>query len=143
MTTVRVTRVVTFSAAHRYHRPDWSAERNARVFGACAHEHGHGHTYRCHVTVRGAPDGETGMVMDLHELDRVLRDEVTARLDHRHINLDVREFAYGARIPTSEELAVFIWERVAPCLPAGVRLERVRVEEDPTLYAEYAGPNDD
>ena len=141
MSTAHLTRTIRFSAAHRYFRPDWPPERNAEIFGACAGEHGHGHSYRCQVTITGALSRDTGMVMDLRALDVVLRDEITHRLDHRFINLEVPEFAYGKRIPTAESLAVFVWERVAPRLPGGVRLARVRVEEEPDLYAEYFGPD--
>ncbi len=139
MPTVRLTRVVVFSAAHRYHRPEWSAEQNAAAFGACGNAHGHGHRYECHVTVAGATDARTAMVMDLRALDRILQAEITDRLDHRHLNHDVPEFAFGTDIPTTEALAVHIWRLLAPRLPGGVRLERVRVHEDPYLYAEYAG----
>ena len=139
MSTVRLTRVVAFNAAHRYHRPEWSAERNREVFGACANEHGHGHRYECAVTVAGTPDPETSMVMDLGALDRVLQQEVSDRFDHRHLNHDVPEFAFGKAVPTVEALAVHIWNRIAPHLPAGVRLEHVRVHEEPHLYAEYDG----
>ena len=134
-----LTRVVQFSAAHRYFRPEWSAERNAEAFGACAREHGHGHTYQCAVTVRGVADAVTGMVVDLGLLDRVLREEILERFDHRHLNLDVPQFAYGRTVPTGEMLCVDIWTRVAPRLPAGCVLARVRVQEEPTLYAEYRG----
>lgn len=134
-----LTRLVQFAAAHRYFRPEWTAERNAEVFGACAREHGHGHTYQCTVTVRGTPDPVTGMVMDLGLLDRVLSEEVVQRLDHRHLNLDVPEFAYGRTVPTGEMLCLDIWGRVAPRLPAGCTLALVRVQEEPALYAEYRG----
>lgn len=139
MSDVKLTRVVSFSAAHRYYRPDWSPERNLDAFGACANEHGHGHNYRCYVTVAGTLDADTGMITDLQELDRVLREEIVTRFDHRHINLDVPEFAYGKQVPTGEALAVFIWGRIAGRLPSGVRLVRVRVREDATLYADYEG----
>lgn len=139
MAEVLLTRVVTFSAAHRYYRPEWSRRRNVETFGPCANEHGHGHTYRCHVTVAGPLEQDTGMVMNLTELDHVLREEVLERFDHRHMNFDVPEFAPGNQIPTSEALAVFVWHRVAKRLPAGVRLARVRVQEDSCLYAEYDG----
>jgi len=135
----RLTRVTRFSAAHRYYRPDWSAEENARAFGLCAREHGHGHNYRCAVTITGSIADETGMVMDLAAFDRLLQDEVRGPLDHRHLNLDVPEFAYGRTIPTAEELAVWVWHRLEPRLPAGVRLHAVRIEEDDDLYAEYLG----
>lgn len=139
MATVQLTRVVSFAAAHRYYRPEWSSEQNVEAFGKCANEHGHGHSYECHVTVSGQPDADTSMIMDLSELDAILHEEVMERLDHHHINHDVREFAFGARVPTSEALAVYIWTRIAPRLPEGVRLTRVRVHEDRALYAEYSG----
>jgi 6-pyruvoyltetrahydropterin/6-carboxytetrahydropterin synthase len=134
-----LTRTVSFSAAHRYFRPEWSAERNAEVFGACAREHGHGHTYYCRVTVKGTPHPDTGMIADLATLDAILDDEVVRRLDHRHLNLDVPEFAYGRTVPTGEALCLDIWRRIAARLPAGCALAAVRVQESPTLYAEYRG----
>ncbi|MBE0594100.1 MAG: 6-carboxytetrahydropterin synthase [Gemmatimonadales bacterium] len=139
MPIVRLTRVVPFAAAHRYFRPEWPPERNRDAFGACTSEHGHGHNYECHVTVSGSMDADTGMVMNLRDVDTILREEVTQRLDHRYINYDVPEFAPGRQIPTGEALAVYLWERIAPRLPETVRLVRVRVQEDRYLYAEYAG----
>jgi 6-pyruvoyltetrahydropterin/6-carboxytetrahydropterin synthase len=79
------------------------------------------------------------MVMDLAELDRVLQDEVIARFDGRHLNLDVPEFAYGRTLPTCEAIAAHVYARVAARLPAGVALERVRIAEDPTLYGDCTG----
>lgn len=139
MPRARLTRAVRFSAAHRYHRPDWTAEENQRAFGLCAREHGHGHNYRCDVTVSGTIAPETGMVMDLAALDRLLDAEVRDPLDHRHLNHDVAEFAYGATIPTAEALAVWVWNRLAARLPADVTLHAVRIEEDDDLAAEYFG----
>lgn len=139
MPTAYLTRIVQFAAAHRYFRPEWSAERNAEAFGACAREHGHGHTYQCAVTVRGTPDAVTGMVVDLGLLDRILTEEIVQRLDHRHLNLDVPEFAYGHTVPTGEMLCVDIFRRVAARLPAPCTLALVRVQEEPALYAEYRG----
>ncbi|MDH3498163.1 MAG: 6-carboxytetrahydropterin synthase [Gemmatimonadota bacterium] len=139
MPPARLTRVIRFSAAHRYHRPEWSAEENARVFGLCARDHGHGHNYRCAVTVSGPIGADTGMVMNLAELDALLATEVREPLDHRHLNHAVPEFAYGREIPTAEALAAYVWRRLAPRLPAGVRLAAVRIEEDDDLFAEYLG----
>jgi 6-pyruvoyltetrahydropterin/6-carboxytetrahydropterin synthase len=137
--TVHLTRVVTFSAAHRYFRPDWSPEQNAAVFGACASEHGHGHAYECRITVRGEINSKTSMIISLGDLDRIIDEEVKQRFDHRHINYDVSEFEFGKQIPTVEALAVFIWNRISARLMADVKLETVRVQEDPSLYAEYRG----
>ncbi len=132
-----LTRRVTFSAAHRYHRPEWSAEENLRVFGLCAREHGHGHTYVCDVSVQGPLDPRTGFAADLGLLDRILADEVRERFDHRHLNLDIPEFAEGRDIPTSEQLAAMIGRLVQARLPEGMRVVRVRVSEEPTLWVDW------
>jgi 6-pyruvoyltetrahydropterin/6-carboxytetrahydropterin synthase len=128
---------VTFAAAHRYRRPEWSDEQNERTFGPCARLSYHGHSYRCDVTVQGPLDETTGMVVDLALLDRVLAAEVRDRFDHRNINLDVPEFADGRLVPTGENLARFIAERVQAALGAAVRVTRVVVAEDETLSATY------
>ena len=139
MPTCYLTRVVRFDATHRYFRPEWTAERNAERFGAASREPGHGHAYQCAVTVRGTPDATTGMVMDLGLFDRVLSEEIVQRFDRRHINRDVPEYAYGKTVPTGEMLCLDVWARVAARLPSGCALALVRVQEEPTLYAEYRG----
>jgi 6-pyruvoyltetrahydropterin/6-carboxytetrahydropterin synthase len=136
-----LTRRLSFAAAHRYRRPDWSDEQNEAVFGRCARPSFHGHSYTCDVTVSGRIDGETGMIVDLAVLDRILEGEVRDRFDHRNINLDVAEFADGKLVPTGENLARFIFERVSRALAAerhGVRVVRVTVAEDATLSATYS-----
>jgi 6-pyruvoyltetrahydropterin/6-carboxytetrahydropterin synthase len=132
-------RTVTFRAAHRYFRPDWSAEQNRGAFGECTTAPGHEHVYRCRVIVSGPISPDTGMVMDLAALDRLLEEEIILRFDGRHINQSVPEFAFGKQIPTGEALAAFVWGRLVPRLPQTVRLQAVRVQEDPHLYAEYHG----
>ena len=130
-----LTRTVGFHALHRYYRPDWSEARNHEVFGSLADPPGHGHDYRCAITVAGRLD-ELGMVVDLALLDRILHEEVVAQFAGKHINLDVPAFAYGKTLPTCEALAAYVFPRIAARLPAGVVLERVRMMEDPTLYAD-------
>jgi 6-pyruvoyltetrahydropterin/6-carboxytetrahydropterin synthase len=134
-----LTRAVQFSASHRYHRPDWSDEENEQRFGRCARPEGHGHNYRCEVTVMAPIDLETGMVIDLGDLDRVLESQVVSRFDHRNINVSVEEFRAGAAIPTTENLAAFILARVSASLPAGVKVHRVRVREDRDLWSDVYG----
>lgn len=132
-----LTRRITFAAAHRYRRPEWSDERNDSVFGLCARPSYHGHTYTCDVTVRGEIDEQTGFVADLGMIDKVLDAEVTQRFDHRNINLDVPEFADGKLVPTGENLARFIFERVQSALPEETEVTAVTVAEDATLSASY------
>lgn len=132
-----LTRRVSFAAAHRYRIPDWSDERNAQVFGLCARPSYHGHTYVCDVTVRGAVDAVTGMLVDLAVLDGVLEREVRQRFDHRNINTDVPEFADGKLVPTGENLARFICERVQAGLADAATVAQVTIAEDHTLSATY------
>ena len=132
-----LTRRVRFSAAHRYSRPDWSREKNEQTFGACAWPNYHGHTYTCDVTVSGPIAADTGFVADLGMLDALLNREVHARFDHRNINMDIPEFADGKLIPSGENLARFIFEKISAGLPHNVKLESVTVGEDETLSATY------
>jgi 6-pyruvoyltetrahydropterin/6-carboxytetrahydropterin synthase len=135
--TAYLTRTVEFTATHRLLRPEWSAERNAMAFGEASSPHAH--AYRCAVTVAGAVDPATGTVADLVALDRILAEEVVARFGGRDINRDVPEYGAGGTLPTGEALCLDIWKRVAARLPAGCALASVRVQEDPSLYAEYRG----
>jgi 6-pyruvoyltetrahydropterin/6-carboxytetrahydropterin synthase len=128
---------VTFAAAHRYRRPEWSDAENEATFGACARPSYHGHSYNCDITVRGEIDERTGFVVDLGLLDRVLASEVRERFDHRNINVDVPEFADGRLIPSGENLARFIFERVQSALGARATVASVTVAEDATLSATY------
>jgi 6-pyruvoyltetrahydropterin/6-carboxytetrahydropterin synthase len=134
-----LTRRVTFAAAHRYSRPEWTDEQNEKTFGACARPHYHGHSYICDVTVEGEIDPVTGFVIDLGVLDRILKEEVSDRFDHRNINVEVPEFADGLLVPTGENLARFIFERVIARMPNGNRVTSVTVAEDQTLSATFNG----
>ncbi|MBN2289818.1 MAG: 6-carboxytetrahydropterin synthase [Candidatus Glassbacteria bacterium] len=133
---VYLTRAAAFCASHRYHNPDLSAEDNRKLFGKCNYPHGHGHNYVVEVAVAGEPDPVTGMVINLSELDKVIERAVIEPLDHRHLNLDVPEFE--RRIPTTENLARFIWDSLAQELE-GCSLHRVRLYESPDLYVDYLG----
>jgi 6-pyruvoyltetrahydropterin/6-carboxytetrahydropterin synthase len=132
-----LTRTVGFHAIHRYHRPDWSEARNREVFGSLADSPGHGHDYQCAVTVAGPVD-ESGMVVDLAVVDRILEDEVLTPFAGKRFN-DLPVFARGRPLPTCEAIAAYLFQRIAARLPSGLALERVRVMEDPTLYADCTG----
>ena len=137
MPTVRVTRLLHFSAAHRLARPDWSEEENRRVFGDCAHPNWHGHNYELEVTVAGPIDAKTGYVMDLKDLKDLVKERVVDDLDHRNLNVDV-PWLRGT-LPTTENLAMRIWERLAPHVPPPAVLDRVVVRETPRHWVEYSG----
>lgn len=138
MTHACLTRVVHFSAGHRYLRPEWSEAENRARFGDLASRTGHGHNYRVEVTVEGEVDPETGMIVDLGRLDGILADQVVGPMDHRFLN-DLPEFAGETAVPTTENIARVVWERLEPKLPDAVRLRRVRVREDRALWADFHG----
>jgi 6-pyruvoyltetrahydropterin/6-carboxytetrahydropterin synthase len=139
MKTAYLTRQIRFSAAHRYHRPEWSDVENRRVFGACNNPHGHGHSYLLEVTVTGEIQPETGFSVDLAGLDQLLDREVVQPPDHQHINHAIEEFRYGGSIPTTENIVAYLWPRIEAGIPAPARLYRLRLYEDPTLYVDYFG----
>jgi len=131
-----LTRRATFSAAHYYWNDSWSAEKNEEVFGRCSRRSGHGHNYTLEVTVAGETDPVTGFVIDLKGLiDR----EVLSTYDHRHLNLEVPEFAKTN--PTTENIAIAIWKRLEAAIAGtgGARLNKVRIYETPEIFAEYRG----
>jgi 6-pyruvoyltetrahydropterin/6-carboxytetrahydropterin synthase len=139
-----LTRRATFSASHYYWNPAWSAEKNEQVFGRCSNRNGHGHNYTLEVTVAGEVDPVTGFVVDLKWLKAIIEREILAAWDHRHLNLEVPEFIASettATIPTTENLAVAAWNRLAPAVAAagGAYLSRVRIYETPEIFAEFRG----
>ncbi len=137
MPRVRITRRLHFSAAHRLARPEWSDDRNSRVFGDCANANWHGHNYDLEVTVSGPVDAETGYVMDLKDLKDLVNRRVVDDLDHRNLNLDV-PWLEGV-IPSTENLVVKVWERIAPLIPLPAKLDRLVLWETPRHRVEYSG----
>lgn len=132
-TDVSITRRATFAAAHVLRRDDWDEGRNREAFGACAGDHGHNYTLE--VTVAGPPDPDTGMVMNLKDVDRVIRDAVVRHVDHRHLNRDV-PFLSGV-IPTAENLALRFWDELERQLRPGW-LRKVRLVESENNSAEVS-----
>ena len=137
MPVVRATRQVHFSSAHRLYRPEWSDERNAEVFGDCSNPNWHGHNYDLYVTVEGPVDADTGFVMNLRELKELLEERVLSDVDHRNLNLEV-DWLENI-VPSTENVAVAIWDRVVDSLPDGARLVKVALHETPRHFVEYTG----
>ena len=134
---VFLTQQFEFSAAHRLHCPDLSAEENRAMFGKCNNPRGHGHNYMLDVTVAGEPDAKTGAVLSVPKFEQVVKERVINRLDHKHLNDDTDEFRNVN--PSAENIARVIWnllnDNVAPA-----KLHAVRVWETPKTCAEYTGP---
>ncbi len=136
MPIVRVTRRLHFSAGHRLHNPALSERENQELYGLCNNPSGHGHNYGLEVTLQGEVDPKTGYVFDLKRLKQTVQDAVLEDVDHANLNVDV-PWLEGV-IPTAENLAVTIWQRLEEVLPAGM-LERVVVWESERNLAEYRG----
>ena len=124
-----------FSASHRLHSDALTADENRAAFGKCNNPHGHGHNYVVQVLVGGAVDIETGMVINLVDLDKVVQAEVLERFDHTNLNLDP---LFENRVPTTENLCIAVYELVDGKLkPAD--LVQVRVEETENNFFEFSG----
>lgn len=137
MPLVHVTRKAHFNAAHRLHNPARSDDWNRETFGKCNSANWHGHNYELDVTVAGEPDPETGFVVDLAELKRVIEARVVSALDHRNLNLDV-DFLEGVMTST-ENVAVAIWERLRDHIPGSGRLVEIALRETPNNSVVYRG----
>jgi len=133
---VYLTRKAEFAASHYYHNPELSLEENRRIFGKCNNPNGHGHNYVVEVTVKGDVDPRSGFVVDLKELKDILNREVLEAMDHRFLNKEVPEFL--DRIPTTENIAIAIWQRLLPKMRKA-RLHQVRVYENADLFVDYYG----
>lgn len=135
---VYVTRRERFSAAHRLFRQDWSDEKNLEVFGQCSNKLWHGHNYEMFVTVKGDVDPETGFVINLKELSKILKERVISKLDHRNINEEV-DFMKGI-ISSTENLAIAIWNEITGDIEAlNATLESVKIYETENNFVEYRG----
>lgn len=134
-----ITRRIEFSSSHVCAVAGATREENERWFGAAANPHGHGHNYVLEVSIEGAPDKVTGMIVDLKEVKEILNREVVEPMDHRHLNHEVAPF--DRVVPTVENLAVEIWKRLAPAFADGSKgkLHQVRLYETEDLYVEYQG----
>ncbi len=134
---VYLTRQEHFNAAHKLYNPNWTNEQNNAVFGVCANENWHGHNYDLYVTVKGNPNPETGFVYDVKKLSQLIKSQVVDKLDHKNLNLDV-DFMAG-KLCSTENLAIAIWEQLAPHLPSSVELFCIKLYETPRIYVEYFG----
>ncbi len=134
---VYITRIEKFNAAHKLWVESWSEQKNIEIFGKCSNKNWHGHNYTLHVTVAGEPDPVTGFIMDVKKLSSIIRTEVLDHLDHSNLNLDVSFIPQGM-MPTTENLVVIIWNRLADKLD-GCRLHRILLYETDSIYAEYYG----
>lgn len=135
---VYVTRRERFNAAHRLFREDWTDEKNREIFGKCSNPNWHGHNYELYVTVKGKVSKETGFVVNLKALSKILKEKVIDKIDHKNLNTEV-DFMQGKFIST-ENIATEIWKQIEqPVKLLGAQLYCVKITETENNYVEYYG----
>jgi 6-pyruvoyltetrahydropterin/6-carboxytetrahydropterin synthase len=117
---MRVSQAFRFEAAHRL--------PNVPPTHRCYRMHGH--SYRVEATLEGPVDAHTGFVVDFFEIENALA-HLIAQLDHQCLN----EIA-GLENPTSENIALWLWERGKPQLP---QLSSIRIYETADTWVDYNG----
>jgi 6-pyruvoyltetrahydropterin/6-carboxytetrahydropterin synthase len=132
-----ISKKVEFSASHICRSSQLTDAENERVYGPAANPLGHGHNYVVEVAIEGDPDPVTGMILDLKRLKEILDDKVLAVYDHRLLNREVSPF--DRIVPTVENIAIDIWNRIVPNINGRARLYSVRVHETSDLSVEYRG----
>lgn len=133
---ISVTRKATFSASHRLHNPEWSEEKNIAIYDICNNPKGHGHNYILEVTVSGNTDPESGYVIDLKKMKRIINENIIQYVDHKHLNFDV-PFLKGI-IPTSENIAVVFWDILKDKFE-DKKLTKIKLWETENNVIEYTG----
>lgn len=134
---IQLTRKYELAASHRLFQAEWDAARNAAEFGKCSNPKGHGHNYMVEVTLQGKPRRQTGELVALDHMDRVVQEFIIQRFDHKNLNEDTVEFA--RMIPTVENMVKVFWDLLIGKFGEAF-LYRVAVWETPQTYAEYFGP---
>lgn len=137
---VFVSRKEHFNAAHKLYNPNWSQEKNEEVFGPCANANWHGHNFDMIVTVKGDPEPDTGFVVDLKKLSKLIRVEVIEKVDHKNLNVDV-DFMKG-KMASTENLTIEIWkilEQKLPQITSSAKLHCIKIYETPRNFVEYYG----
>jgi 6-pyruvoyltetrahydropterin/6-carboxytetrahydropterin synthase len=135
---IHITRRERFNAAHRLFREDFTDEQNLEVFGKCSNPKWHGHNYELYVTVKGEINKETGFLVNLKALSKIIREKVITQVDHKNINLEV-PFMKG-KLASTENLAVGIWEEIEQTIKGlGAELHCVKVTESENNFVEYYG----
>ncbi len=128
----RLTRRYHFSASHRLHSDRFSADENRALYDKCNNPYGHGHDYLLEVSVAGPLDRESGQVVNMQALDRLVAEHVVEDFDHKYLNADVREFKDA--VPTSENILRVIEDRLRAGWRSAFpgdwpRLEAIRLRE--------------
>ena len=133
---ITICRKSHFNSAHKLYNKTWSKEKNLKVFGKCSYENFHGHNYELIVKLYGEINEDTGMLMDLSDLKKIIKNEVEEKLDHKNLNLDIDYFK--DKITSTENLAIYIWNRQNDAINIECKLTVV-LFETPRNFVEFSG----
>ena len=135
---IYITRRERFNAAHMLWNYNWNEQKNIEVFGKCANKNWHGHNFDLFVTVKGEVNKETGFVVNLKDLAKIVKEKVIDKLDHKNLNLDV-DFMKD-KMASTEVLAIAIWEELDSSITKlGATLHCIKVQETENNFVEYFG----
>ena len=130
-----LTKQYKFCAAHRYWNDNWSDAKNFEVFGDDVKVHGH--NYGLYITVFGQIDEHSGFILNLSDLNSIVKENVLDVMDHSQIELDIPWFK--SKQPSTENMVVFIWNQLVSEIPAPAKLYSIKLRETPTIFSEYFG----
>lgn len=132
-----ITKQFKFCAAHKYWNDNWTDEKNKEIFEDDIKIHGH--NYELDITISGEPSQESGFIINISELKKIVDEHVINILDHSQIQEDIEWFK--DRQPSTENLVIFIWNQISPYIKDEIKLHKIKLRETPTIYTEYYGPD--
>jgi len=131
-----ITKQFKFCAAHKYWNENWDHDKNFKVFGDDIRVHGH--NYVLDITITGPINRDSGFIYDIEEIKEIVQNKVISVLDHSQIQSDIKWFE--GKQPSTENLVLFIWEKVSPEIRKPAKLYKIKLRETPTIFTEYFGP---
>ena len=134
-----ITKQYQFCAAHRYWNSEWSEEENKDIFGKDIYIHGH--NYLLDITIEGPIYEQSGFIINLKTLNELVKERVINIFDHSQIEKDISWFIN--RQPSTENMIIFIWNQIYDKIPLPSKLYKIKLQETPTIYTEYFGPEND
>ena len=130
-----ITRRERFSAAHKLENQQLTQQENQQLFKKCNELHGH--NYELFVTISGEIKPNSGFIVDLKDLKKIIQEKIIDKLDHHYIN-DV-DFMKNT-ISTTENLCIQIWKELKdPIALLGAKIYKIKITETENNYFEYFG----
>ena len=133
---IYLTKQYKFCAAHKYWNKDWSDQKNIEVFDEDVKVHGHNYTLS--ITVKGEINNDSGFIVDIKKLNKIIYQYIIDIFDHSQIEKDIPWF--NGKQPSTENMVVFMWNEIVDKIPSGAILHCIKLRETPTIFSEYYGP---